>query len=124
MRQEEGFIVCFPLNILMIHSPKPTIIANNNNLTGIGFAWGETIRFGSLEFIANRFGNLSISPEGNDSDAVFMRMVHSRLSSLHAILEESTDEDNIVSSGRANSDFPISQGCNMVTPIVPITTAG
>jgi hypothetical protein len=37
-RKEGVFIVCFPLNILMVHSLKPTIIANGNTLTGVGFA--------------------------------------------------------------------------------------
>jgi hypothetical protein len=72
-----GFIACFPLNVLMAHSPKPIIIANGNTLTGVGFTLGETIRFGSLEFIADHFGVLSRSSEVNDSDIVFMGMVHS-----------------------------------------------
>jgi hypothetical protein len=38
------------------HSPKPTIISSNNNLTGVGLALGKTICFGSLEFTAYRYG--------------------------------------------------------------------
>jgi hypothetical protein len=56
----------------MVHSPRPTIIANDTNLTDAGFTLGETICFGSLEFIANRFCNLSLSPEGRDSGIVFV----------------------------------------------------
>jgi hypothetical protein len=29
--QEDSFVACFPLNVLMVHSPKPTIVANSNN---------------------------------------------------------------------------------------------
>jgi hypothetical protein len=49
-------------------------------------------------------------------------MVHSGLPSLHAILEESTSEDDSVSSDGGSSSFPIPQDCNVVTPAVPIMT--
>jgi hypothetical protein len=90
--------------------------------TNVGFTFGETICFRSLEFIAGRFGSLSISPEGNDSYTIFVGMVHSGSSSLHTILEESTDVCGTSSSGGGRSSFPIYRGCNMVTPTVPITT--
>jgi hypothetical protein len=32
-RMEGGYVVCFPLNVLMVHSPKPTLVANDNNQT-------------------------------------------------------------------------------------------
>jgi hypothetical protein len=47
-RQKGGFVACFPLNISMVHSPKPIVIANDNNLTDVGLALGETIRFECL----------------------------------------------------------------------------
>jgi hypothetical protein len=65
----------FSLNVSMVPSPKPIIVVDGNTLTGVGFALGETIRFGSLEFIADRFGDLSLSPEGNDSGAVCLAFV-------------------------------------------------
>jgi hypothetical protein len=46
----------------MVHSSKLTFVNNDNNLTGVGLTPGETICFGSLEFTADRFGNLSLSP--------------------------------------------------------------
>jgi hypothetical protein len=57
---------------LIIHSPKLAVIANGEYQTSVGFALGETICFESLKFITDRFGNLSLSPEGNDSGNVFM----------------------------------------------------
>jgi hypothetical protein len=117
-----GFVACFPLNISMVYSPKPTIITDGNNLIHVKFARGETISFGGMEFITDRFDNLSFSPEGNASGAIVVGMVHSGSPSLHAILKESTSEDDLASRDEGISGFPISQGCNVVSPIVPITT--
>jgi hypothetical protein len=107
-------VECFPLNILMVHLPKPTIIIAGSNLFSIELACGETIRFGSLEFIADCFDNLSISPEGIDLGTIFMGMAHSGSQSLHAILKESTGEDDSTSSEVESFDFPISQDCKVV----------
>jgi hypothetical protein len=51
-----------------------------------------------------------------------MGMIHRGSPSLHAILKESASKDDSTSSYGGSSDFPISQGCNMVTPAVPIMT--
>jgi hypothetical protein len=59
----------------MVPSPKPIIVVDGNTLTGVGFTLGETICFGSLEFIADRFSDLSLSPEGNDSGVVCLAFV-------------------------------------------------
>jgi hypothetical protein len=92
----------------MVHSSTLVVTANGKHQTDGGFTFSETIHFGSLEFIANHFGSLSISNEGNDSGIVFMGMAHSGSSSLHTILEESTNESDTASSGGGSSDFPIS----------------
>jgi hypothetical protein len=49
-------------------------------------------------------------------------MVHNWSPSLHTILEESTNEGDTAFSGGGSFDFPISQGCNIVTPSAPIKT--
>jgi hypothetical protein len=59
----------------MVPSPKPIIVVDGNTLTDVGFTLGETICFGSLEFIADRFSDLSLSPEGNDSGVVCLAFV-------------------------------------------------
>jgi hypothetical protein len=51
-----------------------------------------------------------------------MGMAHSGLPSPHDILEESVGEDDLTSSEGESSGFPISQGCNVVTPVIPIAT--
>jgi hypothetical protein len=79
---------------------------NGEHHTNFGFALGKTIRFRILEFIPDRLSNLSLSLEGNDSSAVFVGMVHCRSLSLHAILEESINEDDTTSSRGGSSGFP------------------
>jgi hypothetical protein len=52
----------FPLDILMIYSPKLSFIANGTNPTGAILTPGETICFGSLEFTTDNLDHLSLSP--------------------------------------------------------------
>jgi hypothetical protein len=106
----------------MVHSPKLDVINNDKHLTGISFTNGETICFGSLDFIVDHFGRLSLFDEGNVSGAIFVRIAHSGSPSLHTILEDSIDEGDTTSSGGGSSCFPISRECNMVTLAVLITT--
>jgi hypothetical protein len=83
---------------------------------------GKTICFESLKFTVDRFGNPSLSPEGNDSVIVFIGMVHSGSPSLHIILEESYNKGDTASGGGGSSGLPGPRGCNVVTLIVPIAT--
>jgi hypothetical protein len=103
---EGEFAVCFPPDVPMVYSPKLTFIANGNNPTGIGLAPGETIYFGSLEFTTDHFGRLSLSPNVEDSGAIFVGMVHSGSSSLHTALEELSDEGNATSGKGGSSGLP------------------
>jgi hypothetical protein len=50
----------------MVHSSMLAITTNGERLMCGGFSLSETVRFGNLEFIADHFDNLSLSPEGSD----------------------------------------------------------
>jgi hypothetical protein len=106
----------------MVYSLKLTFVANGNNPTDVGLAPGKKIYFESLEFIIDRFDRLILSPEGEDSDAVFVGMVHNGWPSLYNTLKEFSDEGNTTSSEVESSGLPVTRGCNVVTPIIPITT--
>jgi hypothetical protein len=49
-------------------------------------------------------------------------MVHSGSPSLHAILEESSNKDDLASSDGESSVFPILWECNVVSSAIPIVT--
>jgi hypothetical protein len=84
---------------------------------------GKTICVGSLEFTTDRFGRLSLSPEGDNSGVIFVGMVNSGLPSLHIALKELSDEgDATPGKGGGSSELPDPRGCNVVTLIVPMTT--
>jgi hypothetical protein len=51
-------------DVLMVPSPMLSFITNDDNPTGVGPALGSTIHFGSMEFITDCLGYLSLSPRG------------------------------------------------------------
>jgi hypothetical protein len=106
----------------MVYSSKATFVTSGNNLTGIRLTLGGSICSGSLKITTDHIGNQSLSPEGNDAGAVFMGMVRSGSPSQHTTLKESFNEGDATSGGGVSSSFPRPRGCNMVTPVVPITT--
>jgi hypothetical protein len=70
----------------MVHSSALAITSGGKHLTYSGFTLGKTICFGSLDFIADCFDSLSLSPKGNGSSTIFLGIAHSRLPPLCAIL--------------------------------------
>jgi hypothetical protein len=56
----------------MVPSTVLTIAANDEHPSCNIFSLSDTIRFGSVEFIADHFSSLSLSPMGDGSDAAVM----------------------------------------------------
>jgi hypothetical protein len=82
----------------------------------------EAIRFKDLDFITDHLNNLRLLPEGDNSSAVVRGIAHSRSPSLHAILKEVANEEDLASCKGKSSSFPTPMVCNVVTPATPIIT--
>jgi hypothetical protein len=98
----------FPLDIPMVHSSVLAISIDSECLMCGGFSLGKTVHFGSLEFIVDCFGDLSLSSKGSDSGAIFMGLTRSRSPSLWAMTEDSTEEFYKASSEEGGSILPFS----------------
>jgi hypothetical protein len=61
----------------MVHSSTLIVTNDGEHLTCGGFSLGEIIHFGSLEFIADCFSDLSLSLRGSDLGIIFMGETHS-----------------------------------------------
>jgi hypothetical protein len=71
-RQERHLQHAFLLDVLMVPASVLTVAAGGECLLCGGFSRGKTIRFESLEFIADHFGGMSLSPMWDGSNAVVM----------------------------------------------------
>jgi hypothetical protein len=84
----------------MVHSSTLTVATNGESLTCGGFSLGETICFGSHEFIVNCFGSLSFSPGGGGGSVpLFVGMTRSESLSPQAMIEDFLDKFYMPSSG-------------------------
>jgi hypothetical protein len=92
----------------MIHSLALAIAINSEGLTCGGFSLSETVHFGSLEFIADCFSGMSLSPKGSDWGTSFMGSTRSGSLSLWAMIEDSIEELYTASSGEWGSSLPSS----------------
>jgi hypothetical protein len=112
----------FSLDVSMDPSSALTVSTNGECFTCSGFSLGETGCLGSLKFIIDCFGSLSLSPRRSDSEAPFMGSTHSGSPSpLWAMTEDSTDEFHMASSGEAASGLPTPRRCDTGAPPAPIT---
>jgi hypothetical protein len=85
------------------------ICTDSERLLCGGFSLGETIPIGSLDFIVDYFGGLSLSPKRSNPCTVFMGSTHSGSPSLRAMIEDSTEEFYTASSREGGSGLPFSQ---------------
>jgi hypothetical protein len=122
VHQKRRFVVCFPLDVPIVHSSMLADTTDGELLMCGGFSLGETVHFESLKFIANCFSNLSLSPKGSDSGAIFMGMTCSGSLSLRAVIENFTNEFYMVSSREESFDLPIYRRHGTVAPPAPIAT--
>jgi hypothetical protein len=101
----------FPLDVPMVPSSVLTVTTDGECLTYGGFSLDEIIHLGSFEFITNYFGGLGLSPRRSNSGATFMGSTHSGSPSLRrAIIEDSTKEFHMVSSGEGPPTSPLPEG--------------
>jgi hypothetical protein len=113
----------FPLDILMVPSSVLAIAANSECLSCSGFSLGETIRFGSLEFIINRFGGLSLSPMGDGSNAIVMGSTCGEPPSpLWAMMGDSVAEFHMASDGEGKINLLSTRRYVMGASPAPATT--
>jgi hypothetical protein len=100
----------FPLDIRTVPSSAINITTDGECLTCVGFSFGETVRLGSFEFIADNFGGLSFSPRRGDLSVTFMGSTHSGTPSpWWAMIEDSIEEFLTVSSNEGGLQSPLSQ---------------
>jgi hypothetical protein len=97
----------FPLDVSMVYSSMLAVSTDGECLTCSDFSLGETVHFGSLEFIVDCFGDLSLSPSRNESSAAFMGSPHNGPPTLlQAMIEHSTVEFFTASSEEGGSSLP------------------
>jgi hypothetical protein len=69
----KGDLQCaFPLHVPIVLSSTLVVTTDNEHLSYGGFSLGETIHFGSPEFIIDSFSSLSHSPKRDGSDVITM----------------------------------------------------
>jgi hypothetical protein len=92
----------------MVHSSALAVKTDSECLTCDGFSLGETVLFASLEFIADGFDDLGLSPRESNSGTAFMGTTHCGSPSLRAMIEDSTEEFYMASRREGGSGLPFS----------------
>jgi hypothetical protein len=107
----------------MVHSSALTIATDGEYFTCDGFSFGETVRLGSFEFIANYFSGLSLSPRRRISGAAVMGSTYSGSPSPRwAVIEDSTEELHTVSHEEGGSSLPTPRRCGTGAPPTSVTS--
>jgi hypothetical protein len=106
----------------MVHSSALAVSNDVERLMCAGFSLGETICFGSLEFIINCFGGLSLSPKGCDPGTALMGTTCNGSPSLRTTIKDSTEEFYMTSSGEGSSDLLVSRRHDTGALLAPVTT--
>jgi hypothetical protein len=93
----------------MVHSSTLAVATDGERLTSGNFSLSETVPFGSLDFITDCFGDLSLSPKGGgggDSSAIFVGTTRNGGDSS-AIFVGTPDKFYTTSSGEGSSGLPV-----------------
>jgi hypothetical protein len=106
----------------MVHSLVLAITTDGEHLTCGDLSLSKTIHFGNLDFIADCFGSLSLSPKEGDSGAAFMGTTRSRSPSLRAMIGDSTEEFYMATSGEGGSNLPSSMRHDTGATPAPVAT--
>jgi hypothetical protein len=117
----KGISICFPPDIPMVHSSTLVVATDRERLTCGGFFLGETVRFGSPEFIVDYFGGLA-SPPGGNSGAIFIGMTRSGSPSLQTMIEDSPNEFYMTSNREGWSSLRVSRRLCMGASPTPTAT--
>jgi hypothetical protein len=101
----------FPLDILMVPSSALAVVVCDERLSSDGFSLDETIRFGSLEFITDRFVGLGLSPMGSSSDNIVMGVPRGGPPTPHRTLIKDFIEGSLTTSdGEGGLTNPLLRG--------------
>jgi hypothetical protein len=91
----------------MVPSSAFIAIAGSERLLCDGFSLGETVRFGSLELIANHFGGLSLSPLGTGLGTTTMGPTYGRpMLPQRIMVGNPTEGFPMAPSGEGRTDLP------------------
>jgi hypothetical protein len=99
--------VLFFDTVPMVPSSAFIATAGSERLLCDGFSLGETVRFGSLELIANRFGGPSLSPLGTGLGTTTMGPTYGRpMLPQRIMVGNPTEGFPMAPSGEGRTDLP------------------
>jgi hypothetical protein len=107
----------------MVSSSALTVTSDGEHLSYNGFSHGETICFGSLEFIVDYFRGMSLSPRRDGSDTAIMGSTRNGpLSPLQVMIGDSTEEFHMASDREGGIDLPSPRRDSTEASPAPATT--